>query len=262
MRCQLKRTLTAIYLAAVLASAQSFEVVSIKPSNPTATGTRVGIAPGGSFQARNVTLRNLIQQAYDVHDFQLFGGPGWINTEKYDIEAKGNGPEVSEADLIKMSDEQRNQFQQQMRGKLQALLTDRFRLKVHRETKEMSVYALVIAKNGPKIVKKTDSFTPQTSLSTRRNAEGNVVLTGTNVPMAYLVQRLSSQLERSVVDKTELKGNFDFKLTFAPLAPDPGDTDGPSIFTALEEQLGLKLESQRGPVEVVLIDAVEHPSAN
>jgi uncharacterized protein (TIGR03435 family) len=246
-------------LTAAFDSAQSFDVVSIKPSDPAVTGTRVGIAPGGVFQARNVTLRKLIQQAYDVRDFQLSGGPAWANTESYDIEAKGNGPAVSEADLIKMTEEQRNQFQQQMLAKLRTLLTDRFQLKVRRETKEMPVYALVIAKNGPKIVKKGESFTPQTSLSSRRNTEGKTVLTGTDVPVVYLVRQLSNQVGRPVIDKTELKGNFDFKMTFAP---DLADSDGPSIFTALEEELGLKLEPQRGPVEVIVMDAVEHPSPN
>ncbi len=86
------RTLVTIALAVALATAQSFEVISIKPSDPAATGTRVGIAPGGIFQARGVTLKGLIQQAYDVRDFQISGGPGWIGTERYDIEAKGERP--------------------------------------------------------------------------------------------------------------------------------------------------------------------------
>jgi uncharacterized protein (TIGR03435 family) len=253
------KCLAAMFLAAAFASAQSFEVVSIKPSDPAATGTRVGIVPGGIFEARNATLRGLIQQAYEVRDFQLSGGPGWMNTEKYDIEAKGNGPEVSEADLIKMTDEQRNQFQQQMLGKLRTMLADRFQLRVHRETKEMPVFALVVTKNGPKIVKSADDFTPRSGLSVRRNAGGKTELTGTQVPLAFLARQLSNQVGRPVVDKTGLKGTFDFKTAFAP---DLGDSDGPSIFTALEEDLGLRLDPQRGPVEIVVIDAVAHPSAN
>lgn len=253
------KLLVTIAFAAALATAQSFEVISIKPSDPAANGTRVGIAPGGIFQARGVTLKGLIQQAYDVQDFQISGGPGWINTERFDIEAKGNGPEVSEGDLIKMTDEQRNQFQQQMLGRLRTMMTDRFQLRVHRENKEMPVYALVVSKNGPKIVKTADDYTQESALSLRKSAVGTMELKGMQAPLASLARQLSNQVGRPVVDKTELKGNFDFKMTFAP---DLGDSEGPSIFTALEEQMGLKLDPQRGPVEVLVIDGVGHPSAN
>jgi len=242
-----------------LASAQSFEVVSVKPSDPAANGTHVGIAPGGIFQARGVTLKDLIQQAYEVRGFQISGGPGWIDSARYDIEAKGNGPAISEADLIRMTDAQRNRFQRDMHAKLRALMTDRFQLKVYRETREIPVYTLVVAKNGPKIVKKGDNVTQETSLSLRRNAEGNTELAATQASLASLVRQLSNQLGRPVIDKTALTGYFDFKMTFAR---DLSNADGPSLFTALQEQLGLKLESQRGPAEVVIIDAVERPSAN
>jgi uncharacterized protein (TIGR03435 family) len=255
----MRRMLVTIAFAAVLATAQSFEVISIKPSDPATNGTRVGIAPGGIFQARGVTLKDLIQQAYDVRDFQISGGPAWMSTERYDIEAKGNGPEVSEGDLIKMNDEQRNQFQQQMLGKLRTLMADRFQLRVHRENKEMPVYALVVSKNGPKIVKTGNNYTQERALSLRRSVAGTMELTGVRAPLASLARQLSNQVGRLVVDKTELKGNFDFKMTFAP---DLADSEGPSIFTALEEQMGLKLDAQRGPVEVIVIDGVEHASAN
>jgi bla regulator protein blaR1 len=246
-------------LASLSAAAQSFEVVSVKSSDPATPGTQVGLAPGGIFQARGITLKDLTQQAYEVLDFQISGGPGWINTERYEIEGKGNGPAVSEDDLIKMTDEQRNQFRQQMLAKLRSLMADRFQLKVHKETKEMPVYALEVGKNAPKIAKKSDDFTPKSGLSVRRNAEGKTEVTGTDAPIMYLAYQLSQQVGRPVNDKTELKGNFDFKLTFAP---DLADSDGPSIFTAVEEQLGLKLESQRGPVELLVIDSVEHPTSN
>jgi uncharacterized protein (TIGR03435 family) len=248
-----------IAIGAGAALGQTFEVVSIKPSDPSATRTQIGIAPGGVFRARNVTLKSLIQQAYDVRDFQISGGPGWLNTERYDIDAKGNGPAVSEEDLIKMTDDQRNQFQQQMLARLRALLADRCQLKIHKETKEMPVYALIVAKNGPKIQKAADNFTPQSGLSMRRNGEGKTEVTGTQEQLSFLARMLSNQVGRPVLDKTELKGNYDFKMTFAP---DLADTEGPSIFTALEEQLGLKLDAQRGPVEVVVIDSAEHASAN
>jgi len=253
------RRLIALAFTALLAMAQSFEVISIKPGDPLATGTRMSIAPGGALQASGMTMKGLIQQAYDVRGFQISGGPGWIGTERYDIEAKGNGPAVSEDDLIKMTDEQRNQFMQEMRVKLRALMADRFKLKIHRETKEMPVYALVVAKNGPKIEKKGDGLTPQSGMSTRQGPEGKMLLTGTDAPVAYLARELSNRVGRTVVDKTGLHGNYDFKMTFAP---DLADSEGPSIFTAVDEQLGLKLEAQRGPVEVIVIDQVEHPTPN
>lgn len=237
----------------------SFEVASIKPSDPGANGSRIGIEPGGVFSARNVTLKTMIVQAYEVRDFQISGGPGWMDTESYDILAKGNGPEVSEDDLIRMTQAQRDEFQQHMLARLQSLLADRFRLRIHKETKEMPVYALVVARNGPKIVKAGDNFGPQSGLSVHRTAEGKTQVMGTQFPVSSLVRALSNQAGRIVIDKTGLQGNYDFKLTFAP---DLSDTGGPSIFTALEEQLGLKLESQKGPMEVLVIDSVEHPSAN
>ncbi len=158
-----------------------------------------------------------------------------------------------------MTDEQRNQFQQQMFGRLRTLMADRFQLRVHRETKEMPVYALVVSKKGPKIVKTVESYTRETGLSLRRSAGGTMELKGVQAPLTSLARQLSNQVGRPVVDKTELKGNFDFKMTFAP---DLVDSEGTSIFTALEEQMGLKLDSQRGPVEVIAIDGVERPSAN
>ena len=242
-------------------SSSSFEIATVKPSDPAATGTRVAIAPGGTFQARNVTLRSMILQAYDVLDFQLSGGPGWINTERYDIEAKGNGPAVSKEVLSKMNDDQRNQFEQQMFSRIRALLEERFQLRIHREMKDRPVYALILAKSGSKVgnAVERDSSTPQYGLATKTTVGGRIEMTAKEEPMGRWAHALSTHVGRTVIDKTGLKGNFNFKITFAP---DLSDNEGPSIFTALEEQLGLKLEAGRGSVEVVVIDGVEHPSAN
>lgn len=207
----MRRRLALIGLTATLVAAQSFEVASVKLSDPTQTGSRVGIAPGGVFQARNVTLKSLIQQAFDVRDFQISGGPGWMSTEKYDIEGKGNGPAVSESDLVKMTDEQRHRFQEQMLARLRALLAGRFQLKVHTETREMPVYALIVTKNGPKIVKTAEDFTQESSLSVRRGPDGKTELSGKQAPLASLARQLSNQTGRPVIDKTGLKGNFDFQ---------------------------------------------------
>jgi uncharacterized protein (TIGR03435 family) len=245
--------------AAGIAGAQTFEVASIKPSEPSAQGSSVGIAPGGIFRGRNITVKSLIRQAYDVHDFQISGGPGWIGTLGYDIEAKGNGPAVSEEDLMRMTEAQRNEFRAQMQARVRAMLADRFQLKLHKETKDAPVYALTVAKGGAKIQVSGVAIGPQSGFSTRRNAQGKSVMTSSQQNIGVLALVLSDMVGRPVLDKTGLAGNFDFKMTFAQ---DLADPEGPSVFTALEEQLGLKLESQRGPVEVMVIDSVEKASGN
>jgi uncharacterized protein (TIGR03435 family) len=146
-------------------------------------------------------------------------------------------------------------------------------LKVHRETGQLPIYALVVAKSGAKI--RPAAGEPSLGGLTMRGGDaGQMVVTGSSVPMAALARLLSSRVEHAVVDMTDLKGDYDFKMSFSPdMAPPqpPGDgagqpagvdTAGPSIFTALQEQLGLRLEPRKGPVEVVVIDGVEKPSEN
>jgi bla regulator protein blaR1 len=251
--------------AALRAQSQTatFEVASIKPSAPAGGGMQIGVSPGGTFNAKNVTLKVLIEQAYDVRDFQIAGGPGWVDTEVYDIIAKGDGTGPSEDDMRKMTDTQRDLFKEQLVVKIRALLADRFLLKVHRETKELPVYALAIAKNGTKIQSAADEDVTRTSLTTRRGDGGKTEVTGTRVPVASLVKTLSSQVGRPVLDQTGLAGNYNFKFSFAPDLGQPAtETDGPSIFTALQEQLGLRLEAQKGPVEVLVIDSAQKASEN
>jgi len=256
-------------------STSGFEVASIKPSDPAAGGMQIGVSPGGVFTAKRVTVKALIQQAYGIRDFQISGAPGWTDTERYDIIAKGKGTDVSDAEIRKMTDAQRNAFQAEFLVKVQMLLGDRFQLKVHRESKELPVYALVIAKNGPKIRAAEDRDVTRTGLTLRPGDGRNLEITGARMPLGSLARTLSDQAGRTVLDKTGLKGNYDFKMTFTPgmgHLPEPGDgtgtsgadpgRDGPSLFTALQEQLGLRLEAQKGAVEVVVIDHVEKPSAN
>ena len=243
------------------APSPGLEDPSIKPRDPATTGMHIGVAPGGVFNATNVTLKTLIQQAYDIRDFQVSGGPGWLDTQRYDIVAKGNGSGPSEAEMRTMTDEQRKSFEQQLLAKLRTLLADRFQLKVHRETKELPVYVLGLAKNGPKFQAATDGDITRSGLNQRRGEGGKSDVTVTRMPLSNLVKFLSGQVGRTVLDQTGLKGNYDLKFSFAPdLAP--GDTDGPSIFTAIQDQLGLKLEAQKGPVEVMVIDSVEKASEN
>jgi len=278
------RTNLVAILAAGLAFGQAarapltFEVASIKPNS--GDGRRVGIQfmPGGGLRTTGTTLKFLITFAYDVRDFQVSGGPGWINSDRFDIMAKSerNGPE-SEApeDLAKMSDAQMKTGVEQMRAKLQALLADRFQLTIHHESKDQPVYALVIGKNGSKL---KESEVKQGGDRRRMMRMGRSELNAEGVAMDMLTNTLSNVLGRPVIDRTGLKGNYDFKLAWTPdpgqaggfggppppgvEAPPPPDPNGPSIFTAVQEQLGLRLESQKGPVDLIVIDRVEKLSEN
>lgn len=256
-----------VLLAVAAAGAQppsGFDVASIKPSDPSSTRTQIGVAPGGVFNAKNVTLRLLIGQAWDLRDFQISGGPGWIDADHYDIMAKSPEFNVSEDDLRKMTDEQRNSFQDKVRHDLQLLLEDRFQLHTHRETRDLPVYTLTIAKNGSKLQAPANTDVTATSLRIRRTDAGLTEVTGKNTPLANLVKSLSSQLNRTVLDQSGLTGRYDFTVTFTPNldAAQQPDTAGPSLFTALEEQLGLRLDSKKGPVEVLVIDSAQKASAN
>ena len=260
--------------------ALTFEVASIKPANPDAMGIRINFVPGGGLRAENVRLRQLIEFAYQVHPFQISGGPGWMNSQGFDVLAKA--PEPAEAtDLRKLTDAQRDRLGEQIRQRLQALLAERFQLTIHRETKEMPVYALVVAKNGPKLKESAD---PERGDQQMRAGRGE--LSATTMKIQALASHLSRVTGRPVLDNTGLKGTYDFKLEWTPEPGGPGggpfagspgagrlaeekaagigapDPTGPSIFTALQEQLGLKLESQKGPVEILVIDRAEKPSEN
>lgn len=269
------------------ASQPQFEVASIKPSDSSDRKMMFRMMPGGGINLRGVTLKGLVQQAYDVRDFQLSGGPAWIGADRYDITAKPeNASAEAPADPRQLNEEQRKTFQVQTRLRLQALLAERFELKIHRETKELPVYALVVAKNGPKL--KENAGANEGRGRGMRMSPGQLV--GQQAGMEFLVQSLSQMLGRTVLDQTGLKGTYDFDLTFAPepglggvfggpgdgapappppgagpgliKEPPPPDPNGPTIFTALQEQLGLKLESQKGPVDIIVIDHVEKPSDN
>jgi uncharacterized protein (TIGR03435 family) len=226
-------------------------------------------APDG-FSAWFITLQQIISVAYGVERFQISGGPSWLPSERFDIEAK---MDAATADALeKLSHVQRVLAQQQM---LQALLANRFQLTVHRETKELTIYTLVIAKGGPKLKEAKPGDTPGAGSMRGSVLSGEV--TAHAVPIARLAHDLTQMLGHPVLDKTELKGVYDFKLQFTPddrlqppsgLAPNqrlpvpPADSNAPSLFDALPEQLGLKLESGKGPVEVIVIDHVERPSGN
>lgn len=247
--------------------APSFEVASIKPNKTDDMRVMLRITPDG-LSAVGVPAKFLIEFAYDIKDFQISGGPGWIDSEKYDIDAK-----MDEATIEAIKKMPREQAVEQRRLMLQSLLADRFKLKVTHSSKELPIYALVVAKNGPKLTQSADSPPGATPRNQMRFTPGE--LTGTGVPISLLVNQLAREVGRQVVDKTGLQGNYDFTLQFTserrlampggpggPGDAPPPDSSGPSIFTALQEQLGLKLESQKGPVEMLIIDSVEKPSEN
>jgi len=246
----------------------TFEVASVRPSAPDARGF-INFLPGGGLRALGIPLKTLITLAYEVRDFQVSGGPGWIDSERFDINARREASETTEStryDLTKTIDERRKTVE-----RLRNLLEERFQLALHRETKEQQVYALVVGKNGPKVKETKDGN------SLIRMGRG--MLHGEGVQLDFLATTISSQLGRTVIDKTGLTGKYDFELKWTPdpgqpaaapfgppppgvELPPPPDPNGPSIFTAVQEQLGLRLESQKGPVETLVIDRVEKPSEN
>jgi uncharacterized protein (TIGR03435 family) len=250
----------------------TFEVASIKPASPDTPGSMIQFMPGGGLKMAGVSLRSMITFAYDVRDFQLSGGPGWLGTERFDVMAR---PEHAAAegleDLAKMTDDQRKTVREQMGERLRALLADRFQLAVHKETKDQPIYALVVSKNGAKLkeVKAVEGARQGMRMGRGR-------LEGFAAPLEMLGPTLSNVTGRPVVDKTGLTEKYDFVLEWTPdagadaraqgfgngisePAPAPG---GPTIFTALQEQLGLRLESQKGPVQTIVIDRAEKPSEN
>jgi len=244
----------------------SFEVASIKPSDPDDHGVDIQISPD-RLMVRGATPRVLIQFAYRLKsENQITDGPAWLDSKRYDIDAKEE--QSQQADANKQPDPDRGT---RIRLELQSLLAERFHLKVTPQTKELPVYALVVAKGGPKL---TPTPAPQAGdkphgQMIHMNGRGD--LTATDVPVSLLADVLSRQPEtngRVVVDKSGLTGNYSWNLKWTPESPGgpasgaPTDDAAPSFFTAVEEQLGLKLESQKAPVAVLAVDRMELPSVN
>ena len=264
-----------------------FEVASVRPNTSGNPGQRVEMQPGGRYTVINMPLRNLIINAYGLQANQLLGAPDWI-AERFDITAKADeelGPPASQ--------EGPSRLQLMMRS----LLAERFKLSVHRESRDLPIYHLVLARNdrklGPELTpssidcrtiidaRKAQGLRPEPPKPGERPQCGAWwgfgELTAGGQPLHELISLLSATVQRNVVDRTRLSGNFDIHLKWTPdqLPPRPPglpadqpvrmngvaiDPNGPSIFTALQEQLGLKLDAQRGPVDVLVIDRVERPT--
>lgn len=248
MRLQLGRFILGIVVSASApVGAQSFDAASVLPADPNAVGSTFQFPSGSRLRISNGTLRQIIETAwYGFRDFQIVGGPSWLNSERYDITA--NSELHGAADGIP-----------EVRKKLQALLAERFELRVHTETRELPLYRLVPAKNGPKIA--AANSTGDSAPSGIQSNCGRI--TGTRTTMANLAIYLSRQLHRPVEDHSGLTETYSFEVEWTPDdAPCSPPTEGPSIFTALQEKLGLRLESAKGPQEVLVIDSAGRPSEN
>jgi len=268
------------------ARSPTFEVASVKVNKSGDPGINFRMQPGGRFTVTNAPLREMIRMAYQVQPFQIVGGPDWLTKDRFDVVAKGPentpfGPAAQQSPVF---------------GMIRSLLADRFKLKAHREARDMPTYALVLARSdgrlGPRLEKSTLDCAammraragrggpapgPPPPLQPGARPQCGMIMTpasmaGDGVSMAQIAQSLSIRASRVVTDKTGLEGVWAFDMSFAPeftgaLGPPPpgaqlptADPNAPSLFTALQEQLGLKLDSQHGPVDVLVIDSVEHPT--
>lgn len=237
-----------------------FEVASVKPSKPGAQGGGIKPMPGGqTYVAQNVPVKLMIELMFHLNDRQVSGAPPWLTTDLYDVDAKADAPHSLD-DLHVM---------------FQNLLIERFKLQFHKETRELPAYELVVDKSGSKL---TENLSPE-NYDIPIQPLGRGRFQATHCSMSYFSWIVSQMLDRPVVDQTGLTKYYDFKLEFTPQPPPDlgaarGDAganlpprelppaNGPDIFTALREQLGLRLESHKGPVEVMVIDHIERPAEN
>jgi uncharacterized protein (TIGR03435 family) len=262
--------LSALALCASELSAQvaglSFDVASVKPNNSGDRGSRLGMSPNGRMTATNVSLKQLILNAYNLRDFQLTGGPAWLDVDRFDISATAGhaiqpGAGGAPQELFDM---------------VKNLLADRFKLLAHTETRDAPIYRLVLARPDGKLGPKMRASDVDCAALASRGAmpappaPGQMGPCGTRFSDGHLAVRAGTLAQitrtfaglpgvaRIVVDSTGLTGSFDIDLDWAQ---DPSaDAAGPSIFTAVQEQVGLKLESSRGPVDVLVIDHAEPPT--
>ena len=261
----------------------AFEVASVKPNKSGTPNVQIGVQPGGRFTATNVPLRQLIIFAYQLQNFQLIDAPEWTRNERFDILAKAEG-DVPATPLGTVGP-----IQLMMRS----LLAERFGLKVHNETRELPIYELRLAREDGKLGAQMQPSTvdcaaqrggarrgggpPAPPAPGERPTCGMFGGFGTiragGIELSLLARNLAGVVGRVIIDRTGLTGRFDFDLTFTPdqftqiappppgvPQPPPADPNGPSLFTALQEQLGLKLEPARGPVEVLVVDSVSQPT--
>jgi len=241
-----------------------FDVASVRVNKSHDAGVRFEF-PDDGFNATNISVIMLLKLAYSVEEDQIIGLPRWVKSERFDITAKVLGK-----DLRKLSIEQRKHM-------IRQLLADRFQLRFHEAEKSVAVYTLVVSKDGSKLrPSKPDGSGPLAEHSHTLRMMGRGYVLGLGVPMELITQMLTDQLGRPVIDRTGLKGDFDFTLHWTPdeeVQPSRGqrvspqentgpDSDWPPLLTAVNEQLGLRLKGEKGPAGAIAVDHLEEPSAN
>jgi uncharacterized protein (TIGR03435 family) len=275
----LLQTLLLIGAVAIALPAQNkpdatFEVASVKANKSGDGNGNLSGMPGGRVMATNMPVRPIITFAYQLAQYQLVGGPGWLTADRYDLVAKMDGTADSTPAVPGAAEPSPMQLA------LRHLLEDRFKLRVHRETREMDIYALVMAKPGggpgPGLKPTTVDCAAAVSAAQRQRGPappdqpfcgigmGPGRLRFGGLPASSFAQAFTGPAGRLVVDRTGMTGSWDFELNYAPEARGGAeapavDPNAPSFFTAIQEQLGLKLEPTKGPVDVVVIDSIEKP---
>lgn len=257
-------------------AAYEFDVASIKPSAPSPGGPTMMSYQftADGFTASNYTLMGLIRSAYGIDSNRISNAPEWLNDARYDIDARIDSSLV---ESLKALDPK--QLDAARKHMLEELLTDRFKLTVHREMKELPVYTLVVAKNGSKLQesKPDDPGNTVSRNDDRRSGGGTPTAgaqrggsggtngtrnwSGSGATIASLISSLSATLGRPVLDQTGLTGKYDYKLQWSP-DDSQSESTAPSLLVALQEQLGLKLEAGKAPIEIIVIDHIEKPSGN
>jgi uncharacterized protein (TIGR03435 family) len=238
----------------MLCQAQSpaFEAASVKVSS-AGEQVRMRREPG-RITITNFSLKAMVRYAYDVQENQISGGPGWFDSDRWNIAATA-GREITEDERRRM---------------LQTLLNDRFTMTIRHEMKEMPIYALVVAKGGSKLTPGTAGNPERVELGV--SGAGLHQMRGQSVPLSTIAKVLTGPAGRIVIDRTGIAGGFDYQLEWAPdpanmpmingAKPDGSNLNAASIFTAVQEQLGLKLESTKGPVEILVIERAEKAREN
>ncbi|HEX4320430.1 MAG TPA: TIGR03435 family protein [Acidobacteriaceae bacterium] len=246
--------------APVTAPVFDVAAIHINKSDTSARTHIISSSSNGRFTAINASLKSLVQWAFVMPDSRILGGPGWFSSTRFDIEAKADDSVDTQLSALPSS-----AGKAEKQAMLRALLADRFQLKSHQETRELPVYALVLAKDGPK-------FQPsQVNGTTVNGRPSEISVSGSDDTMALLADELGKRLGRVVTNETGLHGRYELSLKWASdqaVAPQPGDASssagalGPSIFTAIREQLGLRLIPKKSPISVLVIDGASMPAEN
>lgn len=239
--------LVAPQLAEAQTSTSTFEVATIKPTGSSTDGhTHINYPPGDRFSATNITLVALMQWAYDMPERQILEGPSWLGSTRFDFQAKADGDQMKG-----LTSEQDRDLKRRV---VQALLADRFHLTLHPETRTLPAYDLIVAKGGSKL--------QPTKSNGKSTGIGRTYFHGEGLTMPLIAEEFSLIAGRVVVDKTNLTDRYDLKLEWTPDDAPAADNSAPSLFTAIQEQLGLKLEPAKEAAPVLIIDHVEPPTPN